>query len=236
MFRSADITVAILAGGLGKRLRSKVFDRPKVLAKVGKVPFLQKLLDQINAAGFKDVVLCTGYLGDKIKDRFGSSYKCLKIRYSHEEQLLGTAGGLRLSFPLLKSEDVLVTNGDSFFDINFKEFLAFHRKNKAGVSLALLHTSQTDRFGKVKLGTNNEITGFEEKKKGSGSGFINGGIYLIKRSLISEISPEQNLSLEKEIFPKWVGRKFYGFKCQSPFIDIGTPESYNKAQHFFRKI
>lgn len=235
MSKLSDITVAILAGGLGKRLRSKVYGRPKVLAEVGNVPFLQKLLDQLNLAGFKNVVLCTGYLGSQIREKFGNSYKNLNLLYSEEEIPLGTAGALRLVLTLLKSETVLVMNGDSFCDVDFKEFLYFHSNKKAVASLVISKVNKTDGFGRVNLGLKDKVIGFEEKKKDKGSGFMNTGIYLLKRSLISKIPKGTNISLEKEIFPKWVSRSFYGYKSGGNFIDIGTPENYKKVEDFFKK-
>lgn len=232
MFKTSDITIAILAGGLGKRLRSKVFDHPKVLAEVNNTPFLQKILDQLNLVGFKNVVLCTGYLGDQIEEKFGKVYKNLSLSYSKEEKLLGTGGALKLALPLLKSEIVLVMNGDSYCEIDFKKFLEFHLNKKANASLVAQYVSKADRFGKIYLGSNDEIISFKEKEKSSG-GHINAGIYLINKSLISEISGKKKVSLEKEIFPAWLGKRFYGFKTDSNFIDIGTPQSYLQAEQFF---
>lgn len=235
MFKTSSITVAILAGGLGKRLRFVVSKYPKVLAEVNKRPFLQILLEQLNSSGFRNVVICSGYLGDQISKRFGNNYKNLKISYSQEKTPLGTGGGLRLALPLLKSKDILVMNGDSFCDIDFKEFLSFHINKKADASAAVLKVPKTDRFGKVNLGLKDEIIGFQEKKKGGGPGFVNAGIYLLKRLIISEIPEGINISLEKEIFPKWVEENFYGYRSENKFLDIGTPSSYAEAEHFFGK-
>lgn len=235
MSNLSDITIAILAGGLGKRLRSVVNNKPKVLVKVGNTTYLQKLLDQLNLAGFKNVVLCTGYLGNQIKEKFGNRYKNLILLYSQEELPLGTGGALRLVLPLLKSQTVLVMNGDSFCDIDFKDFLKFHLNKKANATIACVIATKTDRFGRVNLGLNDRIFGFEEKKKESGSGFINAGIYLLNRSLISKIPPSKKISLEKEVFPKLVNKNFYGYKSNGNFIDIGTPKSYSQAEEFFKQ-
>src|SRR5262245_60673623 len=90
----ANLTVAILAGGFGIRLRSVVADRPKVLAEVHGRPFLACLLDQAAVAGLKSVVLCTGYMGDRVQAVFGNKYGGLHLVYSQEEVPLGTAGAL----------------------------------------------------------------------------------------------------------------------------------------------
>lgn len=234
MYNLSSITVAILAGGLGRRLQIIVNDRPKVLAKVGNTPFLQKLLDQLDQSGFKKVVLCVGYLGDQIRENFGSSYKSLNLLYSYEESSLGTAGALRRALPLLKSETVLLMNGDSFCDINFGGFLKFHLNKKADVSIAVLKFLNSGRFGKVNLGLNDKIVGFEEKKEGDKQNWINAGIYLIKRSFISQIADNREVSLEREVFPTWIGKHIYGYKSQGVFIDIGIPESFIQAERFFK--
>jgi len=108
----SDVTAVVLAGGLGTRLRSVVADRPKALAPVHGRPFLAYLLDQLAASNCRSVVLCTGYLGEQIRDAFGETYKSLRLRYSQERQPLGTAGALKLALPQIASDLVLVLKAD----------------------------------------------------------------------------------------------------------------------------
>ncbi len=229
----SDITVAILAGGLGKRLRSKVFDRPKLLAEVGNTPFLQKLLDQLDSAGFKNIMLCIGYLGNQIKEKFCNHYRNLDLLYSQEHIPLGTGGALRLTLPLLESENVLVMNGDSFCDVDFEKFWQFHVSKNSKASLVVTSVSDASRFGQVKLRGDHRIIGFEEKNEQKKAGLINAGIYLIDKNLIKEIPQKKLVSIEKDVFPNWIGKAFYGYRCNHNFIDIGTPESYAQAEQFF---
>jgi NDP-sugar pyrophosphorylase family protein len=102
------MTVVILAGGLGTRLRSVVADKPKVLARVHGKPFLSLLLDQLAAAGIRSAVLCTGYLGEQVQAEFGDSYGSIRLAYSQESSPLGTAGALRLALPIINTNCVLV--------------------------------------------------------------------------------------------------------------------------------
>src|SRR5262245_49600157 len=88
----ADLTVAILAGGLGTRLQAVVSDRPKVLAEVAGRPFLAWWLDALNAQGFREVILCTGFRAKQVSDTFGFSYGNLRLHYSVEAEPLGTGG------------------------------------------------------------------------------------------------------------------------------------------------
>ena len=205
MTNLSEITVAILAGGHGTRLRSVVDQKPKVLAEVKDHPFLEYLLHQLNQANFKNIVLCTGYLSDQIEKTFGKKYKNLRLFYSQEQKPLGTAGSLRNALPLLNSETILVMNGDSFCVVDFEKFYKFHREEYSNASIVLASVLDTSSFGKVELGSDNGIIGFQEKK----------------------------LSLEHEVFPIWIGKGFYGYRDNNNFIDIGTPENYEQAEQFF---
>jgi D-glycero-alpha-D-manno-heptose 1-phosphate guanylyltransferase len=226
-------TTAILAGGLGSRLRPAVADRPKGLASVGARPFLVYLFDQLVTVGVRDIVLCTGYLGDSIRIMFGESYSNLTLNYSQETEPLGTAGALRFALPLFKSNPVLVMNGDSYCDVNFTEFWVWHSRRQSNATLLLTKVFDRKRFGQVQVGPDGKVIAFEEKGSGEGSGWINAGIYLINRDWLEEIPMHRKISLEREVFPKWIDRGLYGFQSESRFIDIGTPESYARAQAFF---
>lgn len=230
-----NITAAILAGGLGTRLHSKIKGKQKVLVKVKNYPFLRHLLDKLNKTGIKKVVICTGYLGEQVKKEFGKKYGNFSISYSQENSKLDTAGAIRLALPLLKSEDILVTNGDSYFNCDLRKFWQFHLKKKSKASILLTRIFNMDRYGQVVLDKNNRITSFQEKSGKMGTGLINSGIYLFKKSLLLKIPKDKAVSLEKELFPSLVGKDFYGFEGHGKFIDIGTPQSYKEAQEFFSK-
>ena len=228
-----ELTTAILAGGLGSRLRTVVAGRPKALAEVGARPFLAYLFDQLVAAGARDVVLCTGYLADSIRSLFGESYGTLCLRYSRESTPLGTAGALRLALPLFKSDPVLVMNGDSYCGANLAKFCLWHAARRSNATLLLTKMSHTERFGQVQVGPDGKVTAFQEKGGGQRPGWINAGIYLITRDWLEEIPRDRAVSLEREVFPTWIGRGLYGFQSEARFVDIGTPESYAGAQSFF---
>jgi len=228
-----SVTAAILAGGLGIRLRSMVPDRPKVLAEIRGRPFLAYLLDQLRAIGVRYVVLCTGYLGEKIQTMFGDCYSDVHLVYSQESSPLGTAGALRLALPLFKSDSVLVMNGDSFCEVNLRAFWAWHDDRGADATLLITNISDTKRYGRVIMDANGLILNFDEKNDTGGPGYINSGIYLIKYRLLQMIPENLNASLEKEMFPAWIGRGLYGYASEGRFLDIGTPEAYAAAEQFF---
>jgi len=229
----SDITAAILAGGLGTRLRSAVADRPKVLAEVHGRPFLSYLLDQLAAAGCREVVLCTGYLGERIVARFGDAYGPLRLRYSQEPAPLGTAGALRLALPLLESDPVLVLNGDSYCQADLAAFLDWHQGHAASATLVLTRVADVSRFGSVEIDADGRVLRFQEKAGVSRPGWINAGIYAVSRPLLLKVPAGTAVSLEREVFPAWIGQGLYGHAQGGRFLDIGTPESYAAAQDFF---
>jgi NDP-sugar pyrophosphorylase family protein len=231
-----DVTAAILAGGMGTRLRSVLADRPKVLAPVHGRPYLTHLLDQLAAAGISAVVLLTGHGAGQVSETLGASYADMRLIHSPEVKPLGTGGALRNALSKLTSADVLLQNGDSWCDVELADFLKFHRMNDAELSVVLVKAADPSRFGQVRVAADERVVCFEEKTAG-GSGWINAGIYLIARSLIREIQAEQDVSLEREMIPRWIqeGKKVFGYRHTGRFLDIGTPESYAAAERFIPK-
>jgi len=230
----SKITALILAGGLGTRLRSVVADRPKVLAQVAGKPWLGRLLDQLVEAGFGRIVLCTGYMADKIKETYGDSYRGSQIIYSEEPSQLGTGGALRYALPQISSEFMLVLNGDSYCEADLNKFCAWHFTREAKASLLLTEVPNASRYGRVQVEDDGRIVGFEEKNQSESPGWINAGVYILERELIESIPEGAVYSLERELYPKLVGTNFFGFPASGKtFIDIGTPESFELAQKIF---
>ncbi|MHC4664815.1 MAG: nucleotidyltransferase family protein [Planctomycetota bacterium] len=229
----SNITAAILAGGFGTRLQSVLSDTPKVLAEVSGRPFLAYILEQLSFAGFRSVVICTGYMGDKVQDYFRDAYGSLRITYSKEDKPLGTGGALRLALPCVSSDAILVMNGDSYIDADLTAYADWFLQKQARAALLLTTVSETTRYGAVTVDEGDRIITFDEKGGSSGPGWINAGIYLMKKSLAASIPAATPYSLEHELFPSLAGKELLGYCCEAPFIDIGTPESYARAESFF---
>ncbi len=229
-----NITALILAGGLGTRLRSVVADRPKVLAQIHGQPYLAYLLHQLATAGIQNVILCTGYKGEQIQAAFGEQYQGLNLIYSQETTPLGTAGAIRLALPLTQSDIILGMNGDSFCQIDFADFLAWHHRQNCLGSIVLSQVSDVSRYGQVQLNNRDQIKEFIEKGVSQGTGWINTGVYLLSQHLLQSIPPNQTVSIEKEMFPNWAKQGVLsGYQNQGNFLDIGTPDSYAQAETFF---
>ena len=229
----ATVTAAILAGGLGTRLRAVVADRPKVLAEVRGRPFLTYLLDQVAGAGVRETLLCTGYLGEQVRGAMGDSYRGMRLAYSQEASPLGTGGALRLAAPLLRSSCVLVLNGDSYCQADLGELWRRHCESQAAATILLARVEDTRRFGQVQTDEGGRVLRFEEKGGEGGAGWIYAGVYVMDRGILDSIPAGRAASLEKEVFPAWIGRGLCGHRGGGRFLDIGTPESYREAEEFF---
>jgi D-glycero-alpha-D-manno-heptose 1-phosphate guanylyltransferase len=227
-----ELTAVILAGGLGTRLRSAVADRPKALAEINGRPFLAYLLDGLVAAGVREAVLCTGYLGEQIRAHFGKVYGALSLAYSQESEPRGTAGALRLALPLIGSHTALVLNGDTLSNVNLFDYATWMERQGALLALALVHVADTDRFGGVEADALGWVRTFEEKGQHRGAGWINAGTYLIPRRIVNGLSSDSPLSLERDVLPQFIGHGLAGYCSTGRLLDIGTPESYALAPAF----
>jgi mannose-1-phosphate guanylyltransferase len=221
------VHAVILAGGLGTRLRRLVRDLPKPMVDIAGRPFLEYLLLQLRAEGFDRAVLCTGHMGGIVRDYFGTGERLgLSIGYSEEPEPLGTGGALRLAEPLLQGDRWLVLNGDSFLDTSFRQLVEVHASSGALATLALVEVDDPQRYGSVSLGSGTEIGAFVEKGAAGGPALINGGVYVLERQVLELIPPGRQVSLEREVFPRLVGRGLHGVQVAGTFIDIGVPDDY----------
>ena len=228
-----ELSTAILAGGLGTRLRSVLPERPKVLAPVRGRPFLTYLLDQLAAEEVRQVVFCIGYMAAAVEETLGDRYQTIRLAYSREVEPLGTGGALRQALPFFPSDPVLVMNGDSFVDVDLAGYVHWFLRKDLEVSLVLARVSDTGRFGRVMIDEEEKIQGFEEKGAHQGPGWINAGVYLLRKEIIHSIPAGKSFSLERELFPGLLGGRLHGYRSEGRFIDIGTPQSYAAAEAFF---
>ena len=223
----------LLCGGMGTRLRSVVSDRPKPMADICGKPFLQYLLEMLRDKGITEVIFALGYMGEMIEEYFrdGSAFG-LKISYSYEEEPLGTGGAIRNALPKILEEEVLVLNADTYFPMDYQGLLRFHQENDGDFSLATRAVPDISRYGAVRRDAAGRILVWNEKLEDGGqplAGEINGGIYVMKKSLIAEI-PEGKQSLEQDCIPKWLseGKRILGLPFDGYFMDIGIPKDYQQ--------
>jgi D-glycero-alpha-D-manno-heptose 1-phosphate guanylyltransferase len=225
----------ILAGGLGTRLRSAVPDVPKCMAPVAGRPFLSYVIDYFSKQGIKRFIFSIGYKHEVIEDYLMAVYNKLDYSTYVEEEPLGTGGAIHTACSLAISQDVLILNGDTFFEVNVEQLSNFHQRNDAECTIALKEMYDTDRYGVVEMDSTGRITSFKEKRFYQTS-VINGGVYALnKKKFLKEQFPHK-FSFEKDYFEKYYReKKIFGLKLDGYFIDIGIPEDFEQAQKDFTK-
>jgi len=219
----------ILAGGFGTRLQHIVSDVPKPMAPMDDVqtPFLSVLLDKLLRYGFRKIILSTGYMHDKIEGYFGDAYKGIPLIYSEEKTPLLTGGAIKKALALCEEENVFVLNGDTYFDVDFSQMKREFVESKADVSIAVKEMKDFDRYGTVVL-EGKQVRAFREKEQQS-AGWINGGIYCLRRDLLNEA--DDKFSFEKYLETYIRKLEIIAYLSDGFFIDIGIPEDYFQARN-----
>ena len=222
------LKLLLLAGGLGTRLRSEIPDLPKVLAPINGIPFLHYIIESYQKQGVVDMVFLLGYKSEMIIEYLEKSFPQLKKHYIIEKEQLGTGGAILQGILQSDGDNFIITNGDTFFDVDLKNMIEHH--NEAECSIALKPMINFDRYGSVALDVNNNITEFNEKKF-CDKGFINGGVYILNKQAFLRHSFPNIFSFENEYLAnKALDKTLKGFISDGYFIDIGIPEDYSRAQ------
>jgi mannose-1-phosphate guanylyltransferase len=233
----ATLDVLVIAGGLGTRIQSALGDTPKLLAPIGGRPYLAYLLDWLRRFGAMRIVLGLGHRAQAVIDfleRNKSSHDDLTVVTVIEPEPLGTAGAIRFARPNLRTDPVLVMNGDSFADADLCAFVAHHRRVRAKATLLCAEVDEAGRYGRVELDDDGRIRGFIEKDPSfRGRSAVSAGVYLFSAALLDEISAGGAVSLERDVFGQAVSGSLDAFAGPFTFTDIGTPESLKLAERVF---
>ncbi len=232
------VDAIVLCGGAGLRLRSVTGDAPKSLTSIGGRPFLDILLSQLRRHGFQHVILAVGYQRELIRSHFDNRAHDISLEYSIESTPLGTGGALRNAVDFVQSDSVLIMNGDSYTDADLSGFVADYCEAKADLSVLVVPTDGRVDCGLVSVDPGGGVLGFKEKQSATGTQYVNAGIYMVTKSILCEIPPNQRVSLEEELFPRLLaeGKNIRAFHHSGRCIDIGTPERYLNAQETLASV
>ena len=224
----------ILAGGFGTRLSTIVQDVPKPMAPVAGRPFLEYILDDLIENGVTRVVLAVHYKKECIMEHFGNRYRTAEVLYSIEDTPLLTGGAVKKALGLCLESSVFIINGDTYFHVPLEQMMKAATKSGKPVTIAIKQMHHFSRYGCVEFNDSGCITKFHEKEPCE-SGFINGGIYYLKRNVLNNYTDK--FSLEADCFPTLLQTEGISvFISDGYFIDIGVPEDFYAAQSYFEKI
>lgn len=226
----------LLAGGLGTRLRSVVSDRPKPMAIIEGKPFMEYVVHELLKYGIQDIIFAVGYKGSMVEEYFkdGSGFG-IEASYAYEEELLGTAGAIKNAGRFVTGDQFFVLNADTFYQMDYSRLIEIKERKELHMALVLRQVQDVSRYGEAVL-EDAHLIRFNEKSEENRPGTINGGIYLMDQTLLSEI-PEGKVSLENDMIPRWMkqGKRLGGMISEGYFIDIGVPEDFYKFTEDVKK-
>ena len=233
-----DIKAVILAGGYGTRIKHLISDIPKPMFRVANRPFIEWIIFHIRQQGINKGIISTGYLGEVIEEYFN---KCkisgININCCQEKTRLGTAGGFihAVKQSNLYPEAWLVMNGDSLVANNFEKLVSYLDDQEVGCVILGISVDDTSRYGSLVCDKSNNLLHFSEKEHGQGC--INGGIYIFRHRILEYFPSKYPLSFEYDVFPTLLQQNIKIKVCevQSPFLDIGTPETLTQAEKFIKE-
>jgi D-glycero-alpha-D-manno-heptose 1-phosphate guanylyltransferase len=232
---STPLVGVILAGGLGTRLRDAVPDFPKCMAPVAGRPFLFHVIKSLRLQGIEKIIFSLGYKHEVIEAYLADQFSCLQYECVIENEPLGTGGAIQSACQKATTENVLVTNGDTLFQVDIAALLSLHMTQDAdpiaiACTLALKPMENSDRYGVVEIDDTYTIKSFREKQFYQ-KGLINGGIYILNKERLAAHGLPPTFSFEKDFLEKQAPTgKLKGLPQDGYFIDIGIPEDYTKAQ------
>jgi len=223
----------IMAAGVGSRLMPMTADIPKPMIPMVNQPLMANTVQVLNAHGFNSIIANLHYHADVISSYFGDGREFgVDMRYSYEEVLLGTAGGVKRCEWFLNDTFVIVS-GDALTDIDLTELLKAHRAKGALASIALAEVPDVENFGVVVTDENGLIRSFQEKPRPEQalSRLVNTGIYVFEPEIFEQIPGERFYDFGKQVFPHLVkiGAPFYGLTMNNYWCDVGNIDTYRMA-------
>ncbi len=229
----------ILAGGVGRQLRPYTYEVPKSLLPVKGKPILEYIIQELKENYINEIILSTGYLGNKIQEYFGDGKKFgVHITYAEEKDPLQTGGAIAQVKKYVEGGPFLVIHGDIVTSLQFRDLIEFHQKEKSVVTAALTTVDKPIEFGQLALhGTKlvrfYQHTNNEEVK----SNLVNCGIYVCEPTIFNYFPKNKNTFLFEDVIDGLISQKqVTGFVFEGQWFDVGNPKNYEQAiKHFNTK-
>ena len=224
----------ILAGGKGRRLRPYTTVLPKPLMPLGDMPIIEVVLRQLAAFGFDEVTLAVGYLAELMMAYCGDGSKFgLRMRYSKEEEPLGTAGPLALVEGL--DETFLVMNGDVLTSLDLAALVQQHRSSGAIATIATHKRQQQINYGIIESDADNRITAYIEKPVHHYQ--VSMGVYVLEPAVLNRMEPGVYLDLPDLVRGLMVDDQLVlAYPFDGYWLDIGRHDDYEQAVEEFEAM
>ena len=225
----------VLAAGAGTRLRPLTYETPKPMVPIVNRPVVHHVLDNLVRHGIRDVVMNLYAQPEQLRGYCGNgAHWSLNIRYSHEPQLMGTAGAIKRVEPLLRDGPFIVMSGDGLSDVDITALYAYHRQKRSLATMAVKAIDSRFDYGVTLADGGGKITGFMEKPSWGDvfSNKVNTGIYLFEPEIFKHIPANRPCDFGKELWPRLLKlrKPIFAWEWKGYWCDVGNLPEYRRAQ------
>lgn len=231
--------VLVLCGGLGTRMRPLTDKLPKPMLSVNDRPLLHHLVELCKKNRLREIIFATHYLSQKIIDYFGDGEKFgVKIKYSHEDKPLGSAGAIKNAEKEL-TEDFMVLNGDTFNTMNLSKMIKYHQQKGGWGAIAVHPTTHPEDSDLVLYNRKHQVYFFgRDKKVVSKTNIGNAGVFIFKQAVVDFIPSNTFFSIEKDLIPTLLSEKkpIFAYYTEDYLKDIGTQERYKEVDTYVKSL
>jgi NDP-sugar pyrophosphorylase family protein len=225
------VPALVLTAGLATRLRPLSFVRAKAALPVAGAPLIHRILTMLADAGVTDVVLNLHHLPHTLTTLVGDGSDLgLRVRYSWESPVLGSAGGPRRAIPLLSpaGSTFLIVNGDTLTDVDVSALVDDHRRSRALVTIAVVPNTEPQKYSGIALDDDGNFSGLVKRASTEPSWHVIGVQVAEAEAFLAlpENTPHESI---RELYPALIKARagtVRGFRTTAEFFDIGTPTEY----------
>jgi mannose-1-phosphate guanylyltransferase len=220
----------VLTAGLGTRLRPLTDVRAKPAIPVAGEPMIRRIISWLAAHGVTDLVLNLHYRPETLTAVVGDGADLsVRVRYSWEPRILGSAGGPRQALPLVAADPFLVVNGDTIADVDLARLAAAHDTSDAIVTLALVPNREFHRYGGVLLDPQGRVTGFVNRGPSAEGSYHYIGVQMVKAAAFDAVPQGEAARSIGGVYDALMHQQpgsVRGFVSDAEFWDVGTIEDY----------
>jgi NDP-sugar pyrophosphorylase family protein len=226
----------ILAAGLGTRLRPLTNRLPKPLVPVAGRPVIEYALMLLRAAGIRDIIINLHHLGDQVQALLGDGAAFgLHIRYSVEETILDTGGGIKKAEPLLRDGPFIVVNGDTIMDAPLGALIERHQTMDAVATMLLRSAPDAERYGLIHVDEDQRVRSFLGTPPVPSAArwrpFMFAGLHILDPRIFDAMPAGRPFGITRETYPLLVerGDRVFGFPYDGTWLTVDTPEALARA-------
>ena len=217
-----------MTAGLGTRLRPLSYVRAKPAVPVAGEPLICRILRWLSHHGVRDVVLNLHYKPETITSLVGDGSEFgVRVRYSWEPRILGTAGGPRRALPLLGSDRFFLINGDTLSNVDLRRLAATHLESGARVTLALIPNPRPEHYGGVVVDEAGYVSGFTRPAARPALHFV--GVQAVDAGVFATLPEGEPVDTVGRLYDALLARQpraIRAYSCSASFHDVGTPADY----------